>query len=256
MSYFDGMNHEILSLSQSLTHHPVYQKLDSLENIKIFMQAHVFAVWDFMSLLKSLQSKLTCVDLPWIPSVYGAEVVRLINEIVLGEESDLDQNGTPISHFELYLKAMDEMGADCTLLNEFLTTQDFSLLPSYLARFVRFNLDVAINQPLVAVASCFFYGREKIIPSMFDGMLATLKKLDLNTFTLNYYLKRHIEVDGDEHGPMAQKCLEKIIKNEQERELSLHYAALALNERKLLWDGILNQIEQTEKTKEIGASYS
>jgi hypothetical protein len=98
----------ITSKQKELAHHPVYATFNNLESIRHFMGYHVFAVWDFMSLLKSLQIHLTCVELPWKPSKYPAEMVRLINQIVVGEESDLDLNGTPISHFDLYLKAMED----------------------------------------------------------------------------------------------------------------------------------------------------
>ncbi len=93
--------------------HPLYRELSSLERLRRFQQYHVFAVWDFMCLLKALQQQLTCPTVPWLP-VGDPEVRRLINEIVLGEESDELPGGRVLSHFELYLEAMRESGADCS----------------------------------------------------------------------------------------------------------------------------------------------
>lgn len=71
------------------------------------MTDHIYAVWDFMSLLKALQRHLTCVDVPWV-QVGGSQARRLVNSIVLDEESDLETG--PVSHYELYLSAMEEIG--------------------------------------------------------------------------------------------------------------------------------------------------
>jgi hypothetical protein len=101
---------EIADLRQELVNHPVYKRINSTSDLRIFMQHHIFAVWDFMSLLKALQNNLTCVKSPWLP--VGSPATRfLINEIVCGEESDVDPKGTRISHFELYLRAMNEAGS-------------------------------------------------------------------------------------------------------------------------------------------------
>lgn len=102
-----------------LLNHPIYAEVGSLSRLREFMQIHVFAVWDFMSLVKRLQSELTSNSLPWMPAV-KSRIARFANEVVLGEESDLGPDGKPVSHFELYLRAMDEVGADTTLVRGFM----------------------------------------------------------------------------------------------------------------------------------------
>jgi hypothetical protein len=50
------------------------------------------AVWDYMSLVKRLQSELTSNSLPWLPPK-SARIARFTNEVVLGEETDLSPDG-------------------------------------------------------------------------------------------------------------------------------------------------------------------
>ena len=102
-----------------LVNHPLYNKIDSIDAIQRFMETHVFAVWDFMSLLKRLQIELTCASIPWVP-VGNPITRRLINEIVFGEESDVDENGHAVSHFELYLQAMEDIGADTRAITSYI----------------------------------------------------------------------------------------------------------------------------------------
>ena len=101
---------EIQPLRDELKNHELYQSLKSIEDIKIFMESHVYAVWDFMSLLKALQNLLTCTKVPWTPNI-DSRSARLINQIIVDEESDLNYNGSPKSHFEMYLEAMEEIEA-------------------------------------------------------------------------------------------------------------------------------------------------
>lgn len=233
----------ILEKQQELTRHPVYETFHSLEALRHFMSHHVFAVWDFMSLLKSLQRHLTCVELPWRPSAYPAEMVRLINQIVLGEESDVDLEGRPTSHFDLYLRAMEEIGADTQGIRNFLQTMDLDYLPVSVKVFVQHNLDVAMNGDVVEVASSFFFGREKLIPDMFQVIVETLRKEGVHAPTLLYYLDRHIEVDSGEHGPLALKCLDHLTGGDSEKAEKAHLAGLkALDLRKILWDGVLETL--------------
>jgi len=93
----------ILPLRKLLLQHPVYQQLRHIDDLKILMEQHVFAVWDFMALLKALQNGLTSTNAPWMP-VRNPKTRRLINEIVLEEESDIDSDGQPASHYEMYYK--------------------------------------------------------------------------------------------------------------------------------------------------------
>lgn len=230
----------ILKKQKELTLHPVYQTFGNLDSIRHFMGHHVYAVWDFMSLLKSLQRHITCVSLPWRPSPYPTEMVRLINQIVLGEESDVTLDGRPVSHFELYLQAMEEVGADTWGIHQFLKSYDLKLIPEGAREFVAFNLDLAQNGHVVEVAANFFFGREKLIPDMFESMVATLKREGVVAPTFLYYLERHIEVDSGEHGPLALKCLDTLTQGDPELLQLAQMAGLkALEMRQALWDAVL-----------------
>lgn len=220
-----------------LAQHPFYRELTNLEALKVFMSCHVFAVWDFMSLLKSLQRHVTCVEVPWRPSTYPKKLTRLVNEIVLGEESDLDLSGEPLDHFSLYLRAMRELGVSTKEIEGFLENLDMNQLPAEVREFVTFNLDLALNGQVHEVAAAFFYGREKLIPGMFEGIVQELKLSQLPMQHLLYYLERHIEIDGGEHSQMAQDCLEQLCQNDEVKKYEAHQAGLkSLKLRYSLWD--------------------
>jgi hypothetical protein len=230
----------ILRMQAELAKHPVYATLKDLEGVRHFMRYHVFAVWDFMSLLKSLQQKITCTTVPWKPSPYPPEMVRLINQIVLGEESDLDAMGNATSHFELYLKSMKEVGAPTLEIRDFLRDTSLSDVPEVARAFVAHNLDVAQHGELIDVAASFFYGREKPIPDMFQSIVDTLKREKVHAPTLLYYLQRHIEVDAEEHGPLALKCLEYLTSQDPVlTDKSIQAGIHALEHRRALWDQVL-----------------
>ena len=230
--------------------HPLYKNLDSLDAVVTFMEYHVFAVWDFMSLLKSLQRNLTCVEVPWVPT--GPTGSRhLINDIVLVEESDELGNGF-ISHFELYLDGMTEAGADTSVINAFidrlrarrpvLQAIDEAGVPAPAAEFVRLTWGLIESAPVHAQAAAFAFGREDMIPDMFQQVVSVNERLgSLGTFV--DYLARHIEVDGEEHTPMAMQMLADLCGEDDAKWAECAKTInLALAARARLWDGILAAI--------------
>ena len=122
----ERLEKELLPLREVLKKHEIYKSIHSIEDIHTFMRHHVFAVWDFMSLLKQLQNLLSCNSIPWRPSGNPA-ASRLINEIVWGEESDVNRHGIPMSHYEMYLEAMQSLEVDASSI----TTVAFPYLSTF-----------------------------------------------------------------------------------------------------------------------------
>lgn len=116
--YIEKLKEAIDPARRAVVSHPFYSRLGSMDAVVTFMEHHVFAIWDFMSLLKTLQGRLTCVQVPWLPSGPTASR-RLINDIVLDEESDEFGTGF-ISHFELYLDGMRQAGAQTAAIESFI----------------------------------------------------------------------------------------------------------------------------------------
>ena len=228
-----------------------------IEGVRTFMETHVWAVWDFMSLVKGLQRELTCVSWPWVP-VGDPEVRRFINEIVWGEESDVDRHGHATSHFEMYLTAMENIGANTEPIRLFLKALSSGesvkkALPYYAPSqatvdFVNYTFRILEEQKTHVTAAVFTFGREDLIPDMFNVFIDDLGQSDeLNTADLRYYLERHIEVDGDEHGPIALKLVDSAIGGDP---FKVHEASLAAVEalrlRRMLWEDITNRIRTRE----------
>jgi Protein of unknown function (DUF3050) len=203
-----------------------------------------------MSLLKSLQRNLTCVELPWVPTgPTGSR--RLINDIVLVEESD-ELRGGFISHFELYLAGMTEAGADTSVIDAFigelrarrpvLEAIGAVGVPGPAAEFVRLTWGLIEGAPVHAQAAAFAFGREDLIPDMFQQVVGVNERVgSLDTFV--DYLARHIQVDSEEHTPMAMQMLADLCGEDDVKWAECADTInLALVARARLWDGILAAI--------------
>lgn len=236
--------------------HRVFSMVRSQEHLRCFMRWHVFAVWDFMSLVKRLQRELTCLDVPWVPSKCP-RAARLINEIVLGEETDDDSFGAHASHFEIYLAAMREVGAESDEIEGFVALvrqgvlveaalRQLNVDPA-IAAFVNSTIDTALHADSVEVLGSFFYGREDIIPAMFRRLLDDWTVEENSAPAFVYYLNRHIQIDSDSHGPAAEEIINMITEGDEMKcALLIEAAFAALRQRIALWDALARRLSQVK----------
>lgn len=231
----------------ALAAHPVFDTLGTLPGLRRFMAHHVFAVWDFMLLLKTLQARLTGGADPWLPPA-DAEAAWLINEIVLGEESDRLPDGRVSSHFDLYRIAMVEVGVSTGPIDALIEVlragggleTALAWAPPAARRFVRTTAELCRGST-PAVAGAFLFGRETLIPPMFETALARSAEAGIDAPAFELYLARHVEVDGEHHGPMAEALLERLCADDARRAEAHAAARAALEAREALWDAVTDR---------------
>ncbi|MEJ6578940.1 MAG: DUF3050 domain-containing protein [Akkermansiaceae bacterium] len=248
---------QIESLQQRLVKHPVYDAVNDLSSLRVFMHHHVYGVWDFMSLLKHLQHVIAPTTSPWQPSA-NVSLRRFVNEIVLGEESD---EGLPttegqksyVSHFDLYCEAMREVQADPAPSLEFISVVKQSGLDTAFAsgippqpsiEFMRASFGFIETGKAHVVAAAFAFGRELIVPLMFRALLERIKITEQQAPVFFYYLQRHIQMDEESHGPLTMLLLNELCGSDPVRQAEAEAAACdAIRARIRFWDGVLLAIE-------------
>jgi hypothetical protein len=234
-----------------LARHRLYRSIRTPEALRTFAEHHAVCVLDFMSLLKSLQRDLTCVAVPWTP-VADPESARLIQRIVLDEETDERADGRIQSHFAWYLEAMEEIGADTAparaLVGRLAAGDPLgvairaSALPAAARSFGEATAAV-LDAPLHIRAAVFFHGREDVIPEMFLQIIEQIERDGLGCATLREYLLRHAGLDRDDHGPRARALLERIYAgDEAKRTIAEQAACQALIAREILWDAVADAL--------------
>jgi hypothetical protein len=250
-------------LRQEIINHKVYAAMKDIEDLKVFMQFHVYAVWDFMSLLKTLQNNLTCTSVPWFPKG-TADTRFLINEIVVGEESDIDPNGLRKSHFDL--DAMKQCGADSSQIEQFIAvlknTGDFqtafeaSETPKEARDFVDFTFKIIGSNKDYLQSAIFTFGREDLIPGMFISIVNDIHKNFPDSISIfKYYLERHIEVDGDHHSHLSLQMTSNLCGSKEQYWKEAEQATIeSLQKRIDLWDGAYRQITNRTNTPKLQPS--
>lgn len=249
-------------LRQQIINHKVYSAIKDIDDLKVFMQYHIFAVWDFMSLLKALQNNLTCTSVPWFPKG-TADTRHLINEIVVAEESDVDNFGNRKSHFELYLDAMQQCGADTSQIEKFIevlqTTGDFDLAftasktPKEAQDFVEFTFKIIGSNKEYLQSAIFTFGREDLIPDMFHSIVNDIHANFPDSISIfKYYLERHIEVDGDHHSQLALQMTSNLCGNDEQFWKEAEQATMeSLQKRIDLWDGVYRHLKDKTATANL-----
>ncbi|MHC4880662.1 MAG: DUF3050 domain-containing protein [Planctomycetota bacterium] len=238
---------------QRIHNHQLPSMLTDTARLRTFMEHHVFAVWDFMSLLKSLQILVTGADVPWVPAS-NSRVCRIVNELVLEEESDDDGNGGNVSHFELYLSAMQEAGANRFFIEGFVnglsrdgfstdSLEDNPFVPQLVRPFLATTFRIAYSGQPAAIASALAFGRETLLPDAFENILCEIGAETDSEQLFRYYLSRHIDLDRHEHSVMARELVEEICGDDVALWETARDAAIAsITARCQLWDQLANQL--------------
>lgn len=242
----------ISSFKQQLENHPVYEAVTTVQDLQCFMEHHIYSVWDFMSLIKYLQSKIAPATYPWVP-VGDGSVRRFINELALEEESDETMDsGKHASHFELYQDAMREIGANVDKLNHFiqivsaqgitkaLTDSD---IPKPSKDFSQTTFQFINNDKPHEVAAALALGREHIIPCMFRSILEQIGVTVNQAPIFHFYLNRHIHLDEDFHAPLSLRLLNNLCDDELKVKEAITAAEVAVQARLNFWDGVYEAIK-------------
>ena len=218
-----------------------------------------------MSLLKRLQQDMTCTGVPWFPAD-NARAARLINDIVIGEETDVGPDGSYVSHLDLYLRAMVDIGASTLQFDKFRALVLVGVpvevalarlaAPPHVQAFVAHTMALANSGTTEEVLAAFFHGREDIIPDMFRRLLKTLYGAKHDNDRLRhfiYYIDRHIEIDGDSHGPKGRELLDDLVANSPHKEeWALRAACRSIEARIGFWNGTLIKLRNSRSLATSG----
>ncbi len=249
----------IRQLQEKLANHPIYSALETIDDLRVFMNHHVHSVWDFMSLIKYLQHAVAPARWPWTPGP-DAEVQRFINELVLEEETDQNAPGQPCefsSHYMLYISAMREVGANAERMLGFVdkvsadgihAALDCGMAPAPACEFNRSTFGFIESGKAHNVAAALALGREHMIPAMFRAFLARMAITEEQAPIFHFYLHRHIHLDEDFHAPLSLRLLEALCGGDSTKLEEAKAAAIqAVDARIAFWDAVLMKLPSRQK---------
>ena len=257
MPYIKRIESELSQLQYEIRHHKLYNILQTTEDVKLFMEHHVYTTWDFMSLLKTLQLQFTTFKLPWVPNK-NPEIFKFINKIVAAEESDVNALGQTKSHFEMYLDGMEQIGADTTLITTFTELLENNIpvskaanlvyIPAFIKDFITFTFDIIETGKPHLMASVFIFGREDINSEKVLNVVSNIETEEHPCTKLTFLLNRYLYLKQDDHRAVTYKMLMELCGTDMVKwEEVLTVAKEALEHRKILWDNIFNIINTNKQ---------
>ena len=219
--------------------HPLYNSIKTPNHIRQYMYNQVWCVWDFMTLVKSIQLKLIPPSILWQPPKYPT-LAAYIYEVLLTEETDksIRQNENA-SHFQTYLEAMQQSKVDTKAIDKFIellrsgASFDKAITKCDIHKEAREfveNTYAFANSELHISTAVFCLSREGIIPGIFNSLLSNLN-LDKDFQILNWYLNRHIYLDSESHGPLSIKLFKTVVDTKKKEKEALEAALSALKAR-------------------------
>jgi hypothetical protein len=254
-AWIQSLEDQLAPLQQQIAAHPLINALTTRAALDCFMTHHVFAVWDFVCLLKTLYARIGCVSVPWFPP-QDADSVHFLSSILLDEESDqLPHHPERCAHFDLYRHAMQQCGANTQPIVQFLyrlqqghtlaQALQASEIPLAARRFVE-STWAFFTEPTPAIAAAFVFGREAMVPQLFTPLLAQMERHAIPRCGLfKDYLTRHIAIDSAAHYPQALKMLEHLCRDSAEDWRMVQKAAeQALTERLRFLSGIHDALQK------------
>ncbi len=162
--------------AEDLADHPLAGAIRDQPALRLFMEHHVFAVWDFLLLARALQRQLA-VEVErsggGSPALRAAQ--RLLAGIVAEEERDQAPanplGASQLSHLQIYRLAMAEVGANPgpieALIERFAAEEPSNLDETAL-------LSSLAGLPIPAPSRqflAFTHGRELLVPQLFQNLL-------------------------------------------------------------------------------------
>lgn len=251
-----GVERELKGLRRKLAKHRLYKSLHKVEDIQEFAEHHVFAVWGSMSLLKVLQQQLTNTKIPWSP-VPNPVLARLINEMVLTEESGINEQGLAQSHFEMYVDAMQEIGADTSQIHQFVqliyagATVDYAMnqikIDRKISHFIVYIFNIIKTGKTHLIAASLILSRTDIPSKIF---LEILTDTEQDAHKWKYCLTHHAEFNPGQYGTSSLELIAELCgKNKKDWQEVIEVAKHALNQKIILWNRITEMIEHKQQVR-------
>lgn len=236
---------------QILANHKLYERVNDELSLRLFMEHHVICVWSYNFLLREIHQELVGLIHP-LNSQSQKEAIRLVSEMILEEELEEQQDGSLLSHFEIYLEAMQDLGANISPIVSFFDLQDsgqnwqtalkHARFPTAVSRYAR-KMNRFAQAPLHEKAAALFYEGEPFIPDTFllrIGQLGNTVKIG----RLLDYFERHIEGLRSPGFSASGRLVEILCNNDEKMSLEAEQSAEeAMKNRVELWGYITGQLE-------------